>query len=120
MKVDDFLDNLTLQCCVEDVESLSSNANCTIIIKEGEINESHQFDHRKCVLIKIPETLHLHKNHSYEAYIDGDPDVCYRIIYHGNETSFTLINIIIIIGTSGAMEQKGNLISFFNNNANII
>ena len=75
--------NMTVQCCVEDVESLSSNDNCTIIIKEGEINEMHQSDHQKCLPITIPEKLHQHENLSIEAHIDGDPDICYRIIIYG-------------------------------------
>ena len=76
---------MTVQCCVED--KVSRNANCTIIIKEGKIYQTDMFDQQKCVSIKIPETLHLHENLSYEAYIDGDPDICYRIIYNGNEMS---------------------------------
>ena len=89
LKVEDFLNtNKTLQCCVEDIK-LSSlrNANCTIVIKEGKINQTDKFDQQKCVSIKIPETLHQQDNLFYEAYIDGDPNICYRIIYNGNKMS---------------------------------
>ena len=79
--------NMTMTCCVE---SLSSNANCTIIIKRGGINQSdtNQFDKQGCTFITIPGALYHHDDYlSYEAYIDGDPDICYRIIYNGNKMS---------------------------------
>ena len=82
--------NMTMTCCVEDVKSLSSNANCTIIIKRGGINQSdtNQYNKQGCTFITIPGALyHHHDNLSYEAYIDGDPDICYRIIYDGNKMS---------------------------------
>ena len=78
---------MTVQCCVEDVKKLSRNANCTIIIKEGKINQTNRFDKQKCVSIKISETLHHHDNRFNEAFIDDDPDICYRIIYNGNQMS---------------------------------
>lgn len=59
LKVDNFLDtNMTVQYCVEDVKKLSRNANCTIIIKEGIINQTDKFDQQKCVSMKILETPH--------------------------------------------------------------
>ena len=76
---------MTVQCCVED--KVSRNANCTIIIKEGKIYQTDMFDQQKCVSIKIPETLHHHDNLFNEAFIDGDPEICYRIIYNGNKMS---------------------------------
>ena len=81
--------NMTVLCCVEDVESLLGNDNCTItIIKEENINQTLQFDGKECVFITIPGAPHQYDNLSYEAYIDDDPDICFRIIiYNGNEIS---------------------------------
>ena len=78
---------MTVQCCVEDVKRLSSKASCTIVIKEGKIKQTYQFDQQQCVFITIPGKLHLHDYLSYEAYIDGDPDICYKITYNGNKMS---------------------------------
>ena len=77
-----------MNCCIEDVETLSSNANCGIIIKKGTtLKTDKKFDQQKCVIISIHGNLHQHDNLSYEAYIGGDPDICYRIIYDGNKMS---------------------------------
>ena len=78
--------DMTVQCCVQN---LASNANCTIIIKEDKIiNQTNQFEQEGCAFITIPKAPHHHDNLSYEAYIDGDPDICYRIIKNnGNEMS---------------------------------
>ena len=77
--------SMTVICCVKNINSLPSNTNCTIIIK-GEINGTHQFREDGCAVITIPGTLY--GNLSYEAYIDGDIDFCYRthgiLTYNGN------------------------------------
>ena len=78
---------MTVQCCVEDFRSLSNRASCTIIIKEGDIKQKKHFGQQECVFITIPGKLNLHDYLSYEAYIDDDPDICYRIIYDGNKMS---------------------------------
>ena len=92
LKVEFFAANMTMKCCVKDVKRLSRNASCTIVITEGELKPNQRFDQQKCVFINITEALYLNDNFSYEAHIDGDPDICYKIKHNGNKGSILLIN----------------------------
>ena len=57
-------------------------------MNEGEINRTAQFNEDNCVTLEISGTLNKREVLSYEAYIDDDPDICYRtygvLTYNGN------------------------------------
>ena len=78
-----------MKYCIKDVETLQSSANCVVIIKKGTTIKRYPFDLQKCAIVAIPGNQHhpAIDSLSHEAYIDCDPDICYRIIYDGNKMS---------------------------------